>query len=415
MLEIGQIRKQITALDKGDDASRREAIQALRQYEQKDWAEAPAPLVQTVVESLVEQLPNGTKPPFMLKELGAIFGNIGPRSKSAVPRLVENLQDGNADSIREMAAVALGKIGKDAKVAVDQLIVLTSARNTLATHAVHALGCIGCSDQRVKTALVNLWASPLLTQNGQVQVALALCKLKIDARGLLEILMVTLTGSQDVALRKSSAEALGWCNKNDTDVVPVLLSASLSDKHEEVRQWAQAALDQLGLSQESAIQICAKQLKESKFAEAALRKCGAPAVPALIKALTSTESMVRIKAARTLASLGELAAGAIPALTTALNDREPDVRLAAAKGLWNAGKNADNVVPVLVKLLDEEPDQKFEDGEMRRQFLQTVMEALWRIGPPAIAARPALMARTKDKNRMISESAKSALKKIAGA
>ena len=45
--------------------------------------------------------------------------------------------------------------------------------------------------------------------------------------------------------------------------------------------------------------------------------------------------------------------------------------------------------------------------------LQTVIEALRRIGPPGKAAIPALMAKTKDKNRLVSESAISALKVIA--
>ena len=267
----------------------------------------------------------------------------------------------------------------------------------------------------MKTALVELWLSPTQSRNSQIQVAFALCKLKIDARGLLRFLTSTLGTSQDAALRKAAAEALACCNKTDIDVVPALLTSALSDKDERVRQIAEAALAQLKLSQEKAVQICAKQLKESAFAESALRHSGQQAVPVLIEALDTDEPETREKAARTLGFLGELAVAAAPALTLTLEDKNPEVRLAAAKGLWNISKNADAVVPVLVELLEEKTSAAVEASEPRRRFLQTVIEALWRMGPPAIAARPALMEKTKHKNRLISESATSALKKIAPA
>ena len=103
----------------------------------------------------------------------------------------------------------------------------------------------------------------------------------------------------------------------------------------------------------------------------------------------------------------------MPALTAALRDKNLDVRLAAAKGLWNIAKNAAAAVPVLVDLLKETSAAASEGSESRRRYLQTVIEALGRIGPPASEAVPALVAITKDKNRHISESALCALKAIA--
>jgi HEAT repeat protein len=197
-------------------------------------------------------------------------------------------------------------------------------------------------------------------------------------------------------------------------VVPALLFAILSDPKEEVRQMAQAGLDQMHLSPEKAIQLCCSQLGESSYAEAALRKSGQLAVSALIEALSTKEPATRVKAARTLGCLGEVAAAAAPALTKALHDNDPDVRLAAAKGLWNITKTAD-VVPALVDLLKVKKATDLEAAETRRRFLQTVMEALRRIGPPATAAVPALTAMTKDSNRHIRESALSALQVIAPA
>ena len=169
---------------------------------------------------------------------------------------------------------------------------------------------------------------------------------------------------------------------------------------------AQAGLDQMRLSHKQAIHLCCRQLGDSSYAEAALRKSGQLAVPALIEALGSEEPAIRVKAARTLGCLGEVAAEAAPALTTALHDNDLDGRLAAVKGLWNITKTADVVVPALVDLLHvQKRAADLEAGETRRRFLQTVMEALRRIGPPATAAVSALTAMTKDNNRPIRESA----------
>jgi HEAT repeat protein len=187
----------------------------------------------------------------------------------------------------------------------------------------------------------------------------------------------------------------------------------LSDTHEEVRQMAQAGLDRMLLSHEKAIRLCSRQLGDSSYAEAALRKSGQLAVPALIEALGTEEPAIRAIAARTLGCLGEVAAEAVPALITVLHDNDLDVRLAAAKGLWNITKTADVVVPALVNLLDVKGTTDLEASETRRRFLQTVMEALSRIGPPATAAVSGLTAMTKDNNRHIRESALVTLGKIA--
>src|SRR5262249_1944076 len=153
---------------------------------------------------------------------------------------------------------------------------------------------------RVRTALVNLWLSPSQPQKVQIQVAIALCKLQIQVQGLLKSLASTLVAGQDTSLRKSAAEALAWCGKNEVDVVPALVTAARHDKDEGVRQMAEAGLDQLRLSHEEAVQLCAKQLKESSYAEAALRNSGQLAVPALTEALTAAEPTTREKASRVL-------------------------------------------------------------------------------------------------------------------
>lgn len=411
MLDLRQLHNDIEVLESGTENSRRQTLQALRGHDPKEWAAVPVKVVQALVESLQQCLAGEMKQNFIRQEIVGLLGNIGRGAEPAIPQLIDMLQAGIADGIREGAALALGKIGKESRAAVDPLInLLSSGRPTLVVRAIRALGEIGCADLKVRTALTEQWQSPQ-SQNGQVQAAIALCKLHVQVAGLLRFLTSTLTANQDAALRMSAAEGLAWCPKDESEVVPALLAAAVNDKNEEVRQRAQASLDQLRLSQKRTMQICSRQLQDSPYAETALRHSGQLGVPALIEALGAKESVIKEKAARILGSLGELAAAAVPELSKALRDRDAEMRLAAAKGLWNITKNADDVVPVLVDLLKDGAAAHNAD-DSRRRFLQTVMEALQRIGPPAKAAIPALTGKTRDKNRLVSESALSALKEI---
>jgi len=420
MVDQRQLHKQIQALNSGDEPNRRDAIHALKIHEAVEWEPLSNEVIRNLVEALRHQLPKspeaGVKPPLFRQEVVTILGNIGVRAEPALPQLVEMLEDGVPDGIREATATALGKIGKESKVAIDALIKIlnSSCRIALADRVARALGDIGCADQRVKNALVNLWLVPIHSQSNQVQVAIALCKLRIEARGLLKSLSTTLVASRDTSLRRSAAEALAWCSKNDIDVVPAL-TAALYDEDEEVQKLAQGALTQMRLSKEKAIHLCAMQLKDSIHAEAALRKSGQLAVPALIEALESKEAIAREKAARTLGAIGELALEAVPAMTEVLHDKQLDVRLSAAKGLWNIAKNAEAVVPVLAELLGGKKYPEPATPDSKRQFVQSIIEALCRIGPPAKAAVPALTQKTKDENRLVRESALRALREISPA
>jgi HEAT repeat protein len=416
MLDLDTVDEYTKALGKGDDTLRRQAIHFLKERNERDWETAPVKVIRSLVDSLRHQLLNGMKQAFFRHDVVTILGNMGSRSEPAVPQLVELLAEEMPDGLREAAAIALGKIGKKAVLAVEPLInLLAHGRTNLAVQGVRALGDIGCADQRVRAALINLWLSSTQSKNGQVQVAIALCKLKIDAMGLASFLTSTLVANQDASLRKSAAEGLAWRSKNEVDVVPALFTAARNDKDEKVRQAAQAGLARLRLTEDKAVHLCSKQLKESSYAEAALRKSGVLAVPALIEALGTQEGAIREKAARILGTLGESAAPAVPALTRVLHDKDPLVRLAVAKGLWNITKDAQVVVPVMVTLLSEKWAAASDAGESRRKYLQTVIEALQRIGPSAKAAISALTEKAKDKNRHISESALSALKEIAPA
>ena len=75
-------------------------------------------------------------------------------------------------------------------------------------------------------------------------------------------------------------------------------------------------------------------------------------------------------------------------------------------------KQADSVVPALSGLLMDKIRPTPLDSEVRRRFLQSVIEALGRIGPAASAAVPSLLARSADENRLVRESAVRTLHQI---
>jgi HEAT repeat protein len=160
--------------------------------------------------------------------------------------------------------------------------------------------------------------------------------------------------------------------------------------------------------------MCCEQLPGCALARTALRKCGAAALPSLIATLKSKDAQVREQAAQTIGAIGEPAAPAAEPLSALHKDKENAVRLAAAKALWAITKQPDLVVPVLASLLKTNGVPNDDDGELRRRFLQTVIEALGRIGPVAKTAMPALKVTMKDNNRLIRESAERAFKAIAG-
>ena len=388
MLDLGLVQKHLQALESGGEASRRQAVHFLRQQVEQDWQTAPRPVLHALVESLRRELVGMTKQPAnrhtYRQEVATALGSLGPASRLAIPELVELLQEGVLDHVRAAAATALAKIGVDGR-----------------EHA----------DQRVRSALVAFWFSPNHAKHVHVRIAYALARLKIDAAGLSGFLTSTVVAGEEIALRTAAAEALGWCGKQEVGVVPALLTAALTDKQEEVRHQAEAALSRLGLSREKSVELCARQLGPSSYAETALRHSGPLAVPALLQALkTAADAGTREKALRTLGSLGELATAAVPEVTRALRDRDLELRLAAAKSLWNITRKAEGVVPALVGLLERKGTP--QDDDARRRFLQTVIEALRRIGPPARAAVPALTRKSRDQNRLVRESAISALREI---
>jgi HEAT repeat protein len=97
---------------------------------------------------------------------------------------------------------------------------------------------------------------------------------------------------------------------------------------------------------------------ERHAARVKLEQIGAPAVPALVKALKSANDYARWEAAR---ALGEIAdPRAVPTLVDALKDQRSAIRWLAATALINLGREA--LVPLLQGLEGNSDSIWFRDG-----------------------------------------------------
>src|SRR5262245_31870718 len=107
MLDKHQLHKYTLALEDGDVAVRRQALQSLRETDEHEWTTAPLEASHSLVKALREQLLNGMTQPITQKDVATILGNMGPRGKSALPQLIELLHEGVPDPVREAAVTAV--------------------------------------------------------------------------------------------------------------------------------------------------------------------------------------------------------------------------------------------------------------------------------------------------------------------
>ncbi len=125
------------------------------------------------------------------------------------------------------------------------------------------------------------------------------------------------------------------------------------------------------------------------IASEALARIGAPAVEPLRAMLKDKDAKVRFYCVQTLARMGPIAAPAAGDLLACLQDAEADVRFKSAYALGQLGVHTDAVIEGLAKALDDSD-----------HFVsQAAVEALEKIGPPALPKMYQLVAAANDPMR----------------
>jgi HEAT repeat protein len=237
----------------------------------------------------------------------------------------------------------------------------------------------------------------------RVKVAEALWRVeRPPVRVLLPALLASLK-EKDEVVRINALVVLGQMGQAAKTTVPEI-ARSLKDKDMGVRMEAVLTLGEMGPAAKSTIPALLDALKEDELrlleplVSVTLGNIGAPAVPALTKALGDKDARLRRTAAYALGLIGPKAGGAAHVLTEALDDAEADVRALAAKALGRIGADAKAALPKLEEALKE------KDARVR----VNAALALYQVGG-GTAGLPVLMEALADTQPHVREQACAAL------
>ena len=220
-----------------------------------------------------------------------------------------------------------------------------------------------------------------------------------EARVVVKPLVERLTNDDAWVVRRKAAAALGSLGDvaKEMGVVDVLI-ARLSDPRPEVKAAAAEALGKLG-DPKAAGPLVATLVHNRYGAvreiEVALEKLGAPALPAILPALTNPEVEVRRAAVQAVAKIGTSAA--VVPLAQRLKDPDLAIRRRAADALITLADA--RVVPQLIEAL-RDPDP---------HVYYPARDALANIGGPAV---PALINALGDQDPRVAHMAEQALARI---
>ncbi len=267
------------------------------------------------------------------------------------------------------------------------------------------LGLVGVTSLVARDRTTDEWLTRLGNENQEVRMA-AVHGLGHrggtgEAKKVAPALVDAFKKEKDARVRYEIAWALGKMGADAAAAVPDL-TAALADK--EVAYRAAQALGEIGPAAKAAIPSLVAALAKSEIthvAAAALGKVGLDAMPALLDATKSKESIVRSGAAEALGKLGARSPAShvggggtgpaqkiVPTLSALLKDANNDVRYRAAAALKALGAQAAPAVPALVAAL------KDKKRDVRNQSAQ----ALGRLGSAAV---PALVEALADKDACV--------------
>lgn len=319
------------------------------------------------------QAPHSRAAPFVMLlviTMLSLTGDVIGQDASQVPRLLTQLKDKD-DSVRESAALALGRIGAEAKRAVPQL------------------------------------SAALKDQNRDVRQAAAeaLASIAPEATEAVQPLIGALKDSDD-DVRRAAADALKEIGEGAKEAVVPLINA-LKDKSADVRRTAADALKQIKAEPTLAVAPLIQALNDE---QADVRKAAASAlgsiegetseaVGPLVHALTDQDKSVRQAAAESLGDMGPKAKAAVQDLTKALKDDDASVRWTAAGAFMRIGTDDQEAVSLLIASL------KDDNGYVRR----FAADALGRIAVDSKEAHQALLAGLDDKADYVRRAAATAL------
>jgi HEAT repeat protein len=344
------------------------------------------------------------------------LGNIGLATTASIEALTAVFSSDHDESgfdPRWPAAIALGKLGGDARSAVPALIAaLHTVKSPHVREAVaEALGRVAAPGDKIVISALNdvaqLEAGPVAVGDGdlhaaeeasvRIAAALAIWRKSHDRR-VIDWLVAPLNHKNiRFWLREEAAQALGEIGCDAAAAVPALIPL--------VTDWAQERDDD-------------RCSLASVVALGQIGPAAKPAIPVLIGELSlANDHGFHEAAAAALAGIGPEAREALPALASALECDEFEVRIAAANAIRRIGGDANAAVPVLIDCLavSDIPNifgGRFYGVQRAARVRAQAAQALGALGTRASSAAEALGELFDDDFPTVREAAADALRAI---
>jgi len=336
------------------DALRHEEIrirlQAVRSLHSAGWRYAGIP-DKGAAADLAAALQD--KSPAIRGHAAYALATMGPDAEQAIPSLIKCLND-KEESVRNAACNALGMIGPAAEPAIPTIRRLLMDDPKPTALGERALGRIGSSSVNVlvellahKNARVRSEAAMALARIGpEAKVAVpVLIKRLLDedlAVGVESaVALYAIVGWMDLyvpvltnALKEEPhyvANAIMRIGPAAKPVVPALIAFVQETDDKIDRHWVATALAYIGPENKATVPILLDIMKTknggaSYSTVSALSSIGPPAVPKLVETLSHSSPVLRTSAALVLGEMGREADNAVSALIEALKDEDEDVR-----------------------------------------------------------------------------------------
>jgi HEAT repeat protein len=334
-------------------------------------------------------------------------GNLGPRARSALPRLHRDLREqGRFPDDRAMIASAILRIDPTDRAAI---VFLAESLQDLDRERDDVLAAITLWSElgrereaaldKLLTGLTAVSTEPtddayfrdLFEKERRLRSALLLNELGTHRSEVIEAL-IKLCGCDHCGVRGDAADALGNMKEAAVGAAPTLVKLLDDDEHYGIGGdfygngsiWhypgdhARDALTKIGPAALPALRAALQSESRTvrRRAAEAIGNLGAPAATAkddLLSNLQDPHREVRAAAAQAIGSIGDARPAAIDALILALNDPHLPVRIAAAQSLASFGQASNAAIPALQKMLQDQ----------LRSGRNAAQDALKRIHPTA--------------------------------
>jgi len=182
--------------------------------------------------------------PLVRKESAIAIRKIGPEAKSAVPALIKALKTSEPEVQVEILD-ALAQIGPAAKPAIPEAVELLGSPDPIVRYtAIYLLGQLGEAAEDAAPALEKIYSGP--DEFGKAVAAWGLVKIDPTPENKRRAipLMIESLSHETPAVRLEAAELLGQIGSGNAKVKAALEKAA-KDENESVRQAAEKALAKL--------------------------------------------------------------------------------------------------------------------------------------------------------------------------